>query len=207
MYVVAAQFEAARGKGPAAAALTAEIRDTISSIIGRPVYAWSVAMGAPLGTMMISTRADSMAQWLGDAAKMNQDAGYQKLAAKASDLLDGPTQTRFSSVIAATETGEPKQFVSVTSATMAGKTSVALKWSGEVLEHVTGTIGHGGQLTVGAQGNFQEVTWIFGNDTAEDIDEGEAKLMADAAYQAKVDDANTMFVPGSGLRGLLVKMP
>lgn len=208
MYIVSAQFQAARGKGAEFGGWLTEMRGVISAVTGRPVAAWNAAIGMPAGTFMLSTRADTQAQWLGDLANLAADSGYQKVTAKGADLSDGPIETRFAQVVAATTTEPAKQFTAVTSATMGvGSTTAAMTWAGEMLELVTSTTGQGGILTVGAGGNFNEVTWIFGTDTAEELDENNAKIQANADYMAKLDQAGGMFVDGSGQRGVLVMLP
>ena len=208
MYIVSAQFQAARGKGPEFVGWLAEMRAMISGVTGRPVAAWNAAIGAPSGTFLLSTRAESQAQWLADLASLAADDGYQKLTAKGAGLSEGPVDTRFAQVVAATTTDPPKQFTSVTSATMAvGSTTAAMTWAGEMLELVTATVGQGGTLTVGAAGNFSEITWIFGTDTAEELDENDAKIQANPDYMAKLDQIGHMFIEGSGQRFTLVMLP
>lgn len=122
-------------------------------------------------------------------------------------LLSGPAEISVNRIVASTATGEPKQFVTVTTATMAGQMSSAMTWSNGVLEAVTKATGLGGVLTLPASGNIFQLGWIFGSDSPDEMDERAEKLATNEEYIYLIDQADGLIVPGSVTRWLLAQLP
>jgi hypothetical protein len=82
-----------------------------------------------------------------------------------------------------------------------------MAWGGELMGYVTKETGMRGVFTTSASGPMFQVSWLFGCDSAAQLDEATAKLAADASYAKMVDGAGHFFVDGSVDRAVIAKMP
>jgi hypothetical protein len=108
------------------------------------------------------------------------------------------------------EPGEPKQFATVTRATIAGRDLAAsIAWSCAAMERATKVTGQVGTVATTAAGNMFQVYWFGGSDTAEEVDAGNLAMNGDAEYQGMIAQAGAdgLFVEGSVESMVLVKMP
>jgi hypothetical protein len=211
MFIQSAELTPAPGKSGDLGPLVAKMRDTLSSETGKDWYAWGALAGRPFGTQLLSTRADGYADMVASQMKLMGSAAWAELSHGAGDVLAHPADTYLAEIIAVTgEPGEPKQFTTVTRATMGG-TDMAktIAWSCAAMEHITKVTGHGGMVATSAAGKFFEIFWFSGSDTAEELDATTQTLNGDTDYQGMIAQAGAdrLFVDGSVERMVLVKMP
>jgi len=209
MYIYGAQMQARPGKGAAAAAKVAEIRDVVKAETGQIGWAWVAVAGTPVGGYLLSTRVEGMAALIELQMKLAQSEAYKSAAAGGADLWTGPAETNLGQVVATTgEIGDPKPVLSVTRATIAGgHMAEALAHAGKVLEHVTKVTGLSGMLATYVAGNPFEVTWIFGVESGAAADEATRALQADADYVALMDQGGGLYVDGTLQRAMLMQLP
>lgn len=211
MYIQTAELTASPGKSTDLGPMVTKIRDFLSEETGREWWSWAVLAGRPFGTQLLSTRVDSFAAMVEGQMKLAGSADWAALSGSASGVLAHPAETYLAEVIAVTgEPGPPKQFTTVTRATMAGGDFAGtIAWSTQVMEHGTKVTGNGGTVALSAAGRFFEVVWISGADTAEEVDSGNQALNGDEDYTSMISEAGAagMFVDGSVERMMLVKMP
>jgi len=211
MFIQSAELTAAPGKSSELGPKVAEMRDFLSAETGREWWSWAVLAGRPFGTQLLSTRVDGFAQMVEGQMKLAGSADWAALSGSASGILDHPAETYLNEVVAVTgEQTAPKQFTTVTRATMAMSDMAAtMEWSTKVMEHVTKVTGNGGTVLASAAGRFFDVGWISGSDTAEEMDASNEAINGDAEYAAMVARAGAdgLFVEGSVERMILVKMP
>lgn len=211
MYIQSAELTATPGRSADLGPMVTNIRDFLSAEMGREWWSWAVLAGRPFGTHLLSTRVDGFAEMVEGQMKLAGSADWAELTGSASGVLAHPADTYLGEVIAVTgEPAPPKQFLTVTRATMAsGGMAETIAWSTKVMEHVTKVTGNGGTVALSAAGKFFEVYWMSGSDTAEEVDSGNQALNGDAGYASMIDEAGAadMFVDGSVERMMLVKMP
>lgn len=209
MHIFGAQIQAKPGQGAAAGAKVAQIRDVVTSATGQAGYAWAGVAGVPIGSFLLSTRLEGIADLIELQMKLADSADYQNLAAEAGDLWAAPIETNFLQVVAtAGELGEPQSVTTITRSTIsAGHLADALAWSNEVLEHVNKVTGLSGLLATSSAGSFFDVNWIFGSESGTAADEANNTLMADPSYIGLIDKAGGLFVDGTAERMTFVQLP
>ena len=209
MHIFGAQLHAKPGHGGEAGQMVGKIRDAVSAAIGRPVYAWAVVAGAPVGSFALSTRLDGLGDLVDMQMQLAADEAYQKLAVKIGKVLAGPAETTLGQVIGtAGDVGEPKAVTTVTTATMAaGHVSEALAWCNDMLEFSAGVTGLGTMLTTNSAGSFFDISFIGAADSGAAADEANTALIGDPGYMERLDAAGELFVDGSAMRAVLAQLP
>ncbi|MGA9277408.1 hypothetical protein [Ilumatobacter sp.] len=211
MLIQSAEMTAAPGRSSEIGPLTAGIRDFLSAETGREWWSWAVLAGRPFGTYMLTSRADGYTDLVAGQVALATSADWAKLTGSAAGVLNQPAETYLNEVIAVTgEPAPPKQFLTITRATMAGgDIGATLAWSTQVMEHVTKITGNSGNVSMSAAGRFFDVFWASGVDTAEELDAAMQTINGDAEYVEMVSAAGAagMFVDGLAERAILVKMP
>jgi hypothetical protein len=59
---------------------------------------------------------------------------------------------------------------------------------------------------VGQFGAFGNVTWIGGAPDAATVDQANATMNGDAEYMKRLSDSKDLFIPGSGMQGLVTRI-
>jgi hypothetical protein len=211
MFIQSAELTAAPGKSGELGPMVTKMRDLLSSETGKQWWSWGVLAGRPFGTQLLSTRAEGVADMVATQMKLIGSDAWAGLSSEASGVLARPADTYLAEVIAMTgEPGEPKQFATVTRATMAGRDLAAsIAWSCAAMERATKVTGQVGTVATTAAGNMFQVYWFGGSDTAEEVDAGNLAMNGDAEYQGMIAQAGAagLFVDGSVESMVLVKMP
>ncbi len=211
MFIQSAELTAAPGRSGELGPMVTKMRDVLSSETGKPWAGWYVLAGRPFGTAILSTRAGGYADMFATQMKLIGSEAWAGLSGGASGVLAHPADTYLAEVIAMTgEPGEPKQFTTVTRATIAGKDIArTIAWSTAAMEHGTKITGQAGLVATSAAGNLYQMIWISGSDTAEELDAGRDTMNGDADYQGMIAQAGAdgLFLDGSVEAMVLVKMP
>ena len=211
MFIQSAELTAAPGKSGSLGPMVTKMRDVLSAETGKQWWSWAALAGRPFGTQLLSTRAEGFADMVSAQMQLVGSEAWAALSPEASGVLAHPAQTYLAEIIAVTgEPAEPKQFTTVTRASMGG-TDMAqtVAWSCAAMEHITKITGNGGMVATSAAGGLFEVFWFSGSDTAEELDANMETMNSDAEYQGMIAQAgaNQLFVDGSVERMVLVKMP
>lgn len=211
MFIQSSELTANPGRSISLREMMPRLRDTLSQASGKEWWAWGVLTGRPYGTHFLSSRFDDFADMAGALAGVGASSEWAELSEGADGVLAHPAATLMGEVVATTgEPGPPKQFVTVTQATMAGSGfGDALGWAVEIMEHGYKVTGQGGTLLSSASGPLFHIMWISGVDSPEELDAGHQAISADAGYLEMIAHAGAsgMFVDGSAERATLVKMP
>lgn len=211
MFIQSAELTAAPGKSGELGPMVTKMRDILSSETGKQWWSWAALAGRPFGTQLLSTRADGFADMVTVQMKLAGSTAWAELSSAANGVMANPAQTYLTEVIAMTgEPAEPKQFTTVTRATMGGgDMAKTVAWSCAAMEHITKLTGQGGTVATSAAGTLFEVFWFSGSDTAEELDAATQAMNGDADYQGMIAQAGAddLFVDGSVERMVLVKMP
>jgi hypothetical protein len=211
MFIQSAELTAAPGKSGELGPMVTKMRDLLSSETGKQWWSWAALAGRPFGTQLLSTRAEGVADMVATQMKLVGSEAWAGLSSEASGVLARPADTYLAEVIAMTgEPGEPKQFTTVTRATMGGGDLAAtIAWSCAAMERATKVTGQVGTVATTAAGNMFQVYWFGGSDTAEEVDAARQAMNGDAEYQGMIAQAGAdgLFVEGSVEAMVLVKMP
>jgi len=211
MFIQSAELTAAPGKSGELGPMVTQMRDILSSETGKQWWSWAVLAGRPFGTQLLSTRADGFADMVNSQMQLMGSEAWTALSSGANGVLAHAAETYLAEIIAMTgEPGEPKQFTTVTRATMGGNDMAAtVGWSVAAMEHITKITGHGGTVATTAAGSLFQVFWMSGCDTAEELDAMTQTMNSDADYQGMIAQAGAddLFLDGSVERMVLVKMP
>jgi hypothetical protein len=211
MFIQSAELTAAPGRSGELGPMVTKMRDVLTSETGKQWWSWAALAGRPFGTQLLSTRAEGVADMVATQMKLVGSDAWAALSSQASGILAGPADTYLAEVIAMTgEPGEPKQFTTVTRATMAGgDLPASIAWSCAAMERATKVTGQVGTVATTAAGNMFQVYWFAGSDTAEGVDAANLAMNGDAEYQGMIAQAGAdgLFVEGSVESMVLVKMP
>lgn len=211
MFIQSAELTAAPGKSGELGPMVTKMRDLLSSETGKQWWSWAALAGRPFGTQLLSTRADGVADMVATQMKLIGSEAWAALSSEANGVLARPADTYLTEVIAMTgEPAEPKQFTTVTRATIGGRDlAQSIAWSCAAMERATKVTGQVGTVATTAAGNMFQVYWFAGSDTAEEVDAARQAMNGDTEYQGMIAQAGAdgLFVDGSVEAMVLVKMP
>lgn len=182
-----------------------EMTEFVRQSTGLPVACYSTVFGAPLGTLMWSTTVESQAQLGQVMMDLLSDEQYVRRVEEADELFTGPSNDSLARIVDITgEITEPPAVCAWTSANVAlGHITKCMQWSIEMAHYVHGVTGNPGLFLNGVYGEFGNVGWLSGAADMEAVDAAGDKLAVDPGYVQRIEDAEDLFVPGSGRQGLL----
>ena len=206
MYIYSRSAVAAPGKAPAAMAFAVEAAARITKITGIPVSVYRANFGAPLGSILWSTRYDSHQQMADAQAKWTADAAMTAFAATAVGLFQ-PTLTDGLTEIVSTSMAAPSAVVSATQATIAnGKIAEAMELGVAIQAAIAKATGLGAAFCADVYGNYGGVRWLVGAASMAEVDAGRTAMNADPTFQSLVAKAGDCYLAGSGQIGLITKV-
>ena len=186
------------------------LRAHASSRLGSEVAVWNVLFGAPLGTFTFTTAVDGIAGVLAMGASLAGDAEFAALVAKGAAWTTGAPVDQLREALNGVNPAGPPPVGAVAIVTTAsmngGKYAAAVGWSLEVAALVEKITGMRVTLSTGIAGEMGQLSFVGVSPDAATADAANAKINADAGYQAKLDEAGDLFVPGSAHRRILVRM-
>ena len=211
MFIQSAELTPAPGRSGDLGPLVTRMREILSSETGKQWWSWAALAGRPFGTQLLSTRADGFVDMVATQTKLIGSEAWAGLASEAGGVLAHPADTYLAEVIHMTgEPTEPRQFTTVTRATIAGRDlAQSIAWSCAAMDRAAKVTGQTGTVATTAAGNMFQVYWFAGSDTAEDLDAARQAMNGDADYQGMIAQAGAdgLFVDGSVEEMVLVKMP
>ena len=211
MFIQSAELTAAPGQSGQLGPLVTKMRDILTNETGKQWWSWAALAGRPFGTQLISTRADGFADMVATQTQLIGSAAWAGLASETNGVMAHPAVTNLAEVIHMTgEPTDPKQFTTVTRATIAGTDlAQSIAWSCAAMDRAAKVTGQAGTVATSAAGSMFQVYWFQGSDTAEALDATRQKMNDDADYQGMIAQAGAdgLFVDGSVEEMVLVKMP
>ncbi len=197
MYLFGIGVQARPGKSIECGAIIQELAAVLTAD-GHPATGFGALAGAPVGSFLISSVMNELAE-LGEArAAVAANPEANKLQAALGDLLAGPSQTFLNQVIAISPDYVPKptlQFV-VTSIAP-GRMGAALAWSTEMVAYAEQVTGVPFLLAMSSAGAFSDLSFIAQADTLADVEIGNEKLASDPGYISRLDQTADLFLPGA----------
>ncbi len=183
------------------------IAEKVTTLTGLDIYVWQARFGAPLGTLMWSCRLDNQAQLFEATEKMLADPGYVEQALGMYEHFEGDATDRLFRLIAGTPADSPAKYVQTTEATIAnGRYAEAMEWGAEIAMYVGESSGRNVMFAASNYDGFGTVGWMTGADSMDQMDALDDWTMTDTGYQERIGAAGDLFVPASGMRGLIERV-
>ena len=207
MYIFSRSTIASLGRQFDAIPAAVGIADIVTKVTGHELNVFVARFGAPQGSVMWSTRIESLVELQGITDKLMADSGYLEMIGSLDGLFMAPAEDRLGRVLTAPIDGAPSKYYGVTRAAMAnGKQAAALAFGVKTAEYIGKAIGTQSAFTKAAYGGFNDVTWITGFDTEADVDAFDDWQMTDSGYHDIVAEAGDLFVENSGHTSLIEKI-
>jgi hypothetical protein len=203
MYLFNRSLVAARGREADAASFALESSSHISAASGVEFSVFSAVFGRPIGTLSWTAIVDSLEEFQVATDKLNADAKYQQITARAADLFDGGGQDVFAQLVSATPDAAPSGWYSVTEATIvAAHGAAAMEFGVAMQAYIETTYEVSTAFLSETFNQMGSVAWTIGFDSPKQFDAMSSAIMTDAKYSKMVADAAGYFVLGSGTRSL-----
>ena len=207
MYIFSRSTIASLGRQFDAIPAAVGIAEMVTKVTGHELNVFVARFGAPQGSVMWSTRAESLVELQGMTDKLMADSGYLEMIGSLDGLFMAPAEDRLGRVLTAPIDGAPSKYYGVTRAAMAnGKQAEAIAFGVKTAEYIGKAIGTQSAFTKAAYGGFNDVTWITGFDTEADVDAFDDWQMTDSGYHDIVAEAGDLFVENSGHTSLIEKI-
>ncbi len=206
MYLFARTGSITPGRFLDGMAFAMEAATKVETMSGVHFNLYNTVFGAPVGTVLWTTRYDSMTEASDVQAKLMADPGYLELMGRGGTLF-ASTSDSLNTVVSASGLEAPKPIYEATNAVIAnGKLSKAMAFGVKVQEYVAGATGLATAFVAGAYGPYGGVGWLIGGDSMADIDTFHTMRATDAGFLAMVEEAGDLFVEGSGAVALIQKV-
>ena len=207
MHIFNRRTVAALGKQLEATASAVEIAAKVAQISGREISVFSARFGAPLGSIMWSTRVDSMADVQAMTDKLMADGSYLDDVAAMNGLFMTPAEDGLSRVITDPIDGPPAKYYGVTRASMVGgKFNQAMEFGVGVSQYMASALGTDVSFVKAGYGGFADVAWLTAFNTIAEIDAFDDWQLSDAGYHEWVTKAGELFIDNSGHTSLIEKL-
>jgi hypothetical protein len=186
-----------------------EMRAYASDKVGQEIALWSVAFGAPRGSMAYTTRVDGLSGVHAMNATLLGDAEYMAKLATGAAFGGGMAEDTLLQPLHG-DPGDPPPVGSVATVTTAvinnGAYAEAVAWGVGIAELVESVTGRPMIFGMGAFGTFGQLTWISVSADAAAADAAGQAVNANADYMGRLGAIGDLFVPASGHRSLAVRV-
>lgn len=184
-----------------------KIRDHASEKIGRDIGLWAGLFGGPIGTMLFTAHVEGVADLRAATEGLMADEDYHKLLEHGRQFMAAPAEDQLGVPIygeLADEMPPVGSYAQVVTATVSpGMYEQAIAWGVEIAQHVEGVTGVPELVMMGQFGEFGTMTWAAVTEDAAAVDRANAAMNSDEGYMKRLGEARELFVPGSGVQGLL----
>lgn len=190
-------------------AYATEMRSFASEQLGQEIALWSVAFGAPRGTMTYTARVDGLAGVQAMNAQLLGNAEYMSKLATGATLGGGAANDNLMQPIHGDLGDHPPvgSVATVTTAVIAnGAYAEAIGWGVEMAQLVENIAGTPTVFGMSAFGTFGQVTWINVSADAAAADASGNAVNSNADYMGRLSAVGDLFVPGSGHRSLAMRI-
>lgn len=207
MYLFSRSTIAALGRQFDAVPAAVEIAEIVTKLTGNEVNVFIPRFGAPQGSVMWSSRVESLVELQSHADKMTADAGYLEKLASMDGLFMAPADDRFSRMLTGPTDAPTSKYYGITRAAMMnGKQADALAFGVKTAEYIGKSLSTQSAFTKSVFGGFNDVAWIVGYDSESDVDAFDDWQMSDSGYHDIVAEAGGLFVENSGHTSLIEKI-
>ena len=184
-----------------------DIAARVTSVTGKPLAVYNMAFGAPLGTVMWSTRYESQAEAADIGAKLAVDPGYMDAVRAHIGLFSAAPVDALVNVVSSTLEAQPRTIYAITQATIAnGKLAAAMAFGVKAQEFVAKATGLPTAFTSSVYGAFGGVGWLTGGSSMADMDTLQTMESTNEKFLALLEEAGDLFVEGSGSNALIQRI-
>jgi hypothetical protein len=177
---------------------------------GREVSTWSVAFGAPVGTVVWSMRVESLADMNAAFAPLADDDAWYETIDKGAQFMTTGSQDHLREVVRAPSdltsppVGSAATLISAVAAN--GMLGAATEWGADIAGFVESLTGQPTAFLVDAFDDFGRMSWIGVAPDFAAVDDANGKLATDPGYHERLARTGELFVPGSGRSVLLSRV-
>jgi len=185
------------------------IRAYVADRIGREVGLWAGLFGGPLGSMFFTMHVEGLADLRAATEPLMTDAEYHRMLAQGREYMAAPSEDSLGTPLLGELDEMPPvgSYAQVVQAVVApGMYEQAIGWGVEVAQYVSGVTGVPEMVLMGQFGEFGNMTWLGISPDAATVDRANAAMNADAGYMKRLGETKDMFVPGSGMQGLVTRV-
>jgi hypothetical protein len=207
MYIFSRSTIATLGRQFDAIPAAVGVAQMVTKLTGHEVSVFTARFGAPQGSVMWSTRTESMAELQESTDKLMADAGYLEMLESMNGLFMAPAEDRLSRVLTAPIGDATSKYYGVTRAAMTnGKQADAVAFGVKTAEYIGTSLGTTSAFTKSAYGGFNDVSWIVAFDSPADVDAFDDWQMSDSGYHDILAEAGGLFVENSGHTTLIERI-
>jgi hypothetical protein len=207
MYIFSRSTIATLGRQFDAYPAAVGVAEVVTKVTGQELNVFAGRFGMPQGSVMWSTRVESMVDLQGITDKLMADSGYQEMLASMDGLFMAPSEDRLGRVLTGPIDAAMSKYYGVTRAAMVnGKQAEAVAFGIKTAEYIGKALGTQSAFTKSSYGGFNDVTWITGFETEADVDAFDDWQMSDSGYHEILAEAGDLFVENSGHTSLIEKI-
>lgn len=207
MYIFSRSTIAALGRQFDAVPAAVGVAELVTKLTGHEINVFTARFGAPQGSVMWTTRSESLVELQGMTDKLMADSGYLEMLESMNGLFMAPAEDRLGRVLAGPTDATTSRYYGVTQAAMAnGRQADALAFGVRTAEYIGSATGAPSMFTKASYGGFNDVAWIMGFDSESDVDAFDDWQMTDSGYHDIVAEAGGLFVENSGQTMLIEKL-
>ena len=176
------------------------ITEKVKQHTGLDVHVWSAVMSPELGTVTWVAIVEHLEQLEQAEDKLAVADDYLELAEKNAHLFAGPLQDQLAQIVhGGPQEGAPlPAYATVARAVAAnGKLSQAMADGVEIAVKATEITGRNTSFLAGATGEYGGCAWVSTFDSLSQLEESEAKLMANAEWLALIDRIGSSYAQGA----------
>lgn len=207
MYIFSRSTIAALGRQFDAIPAAVGVAELVTKLTGSDVNVFTGRFGAPQGSVMWTTRTESMVELQELTGKLMADAGYLEMLESMNGLFMAPAEDRLGRVLTGPIDAPSSKYYGVTRAAMSnGKQADAIAFGIKTAEYIGKSLGTQAAFSKSGYGGFNDVTWLVGFDSEADVDAFDDWQMSDSGYHDILAEAGDLFVENSGHTSLIEKI-
>ena len=188
-------------------AFAVEVAARVKSVTGKEVNTYNVTFGAPMGTVLWSTRSESQAEVADVSAKLAVDPSYMEYVLAHAHYFTPSTTDALANVVSSTLDPTPRSIYELTTATIAnGKFAKAMEFGVRVQQFVATATGLPTAFSSSVYGAYGSIGWLIGASTMADIDRVRQVESTNTEFHALIEEAGQLFIEGSGTNSLIEKI-
>jgi hypothetical protein len=178
----------------------ATVTEKVNQISGLEIHAWIATLSPELGTVSWATFVEHLEQLEQANDKLALDDAFAELTDKHAHLFVGPLEDSLAAVVhgGPQPDADVPAYVTVARAVAAnGKLGQAMADGVEIAVKATEITGLNTSFLASSTGPYGGCAWTTGCESIAQVEESEAKLMADAGWLSLIDRIGTSFTEGA----------
>ncbi len=172
------------------------------------VSLFQVLQGEPLGTLTFAYRTESYAASLESVDGLVRSDEYLEKIEKGAELFVGNARDQLGKFvhIAGELSGPPAAAAVVTATIDVPQVAKAMSWSLELADYSSNLTGVPVALLTSNFGQYGTVSWISYGQSVAQLEQSQEKSNSDPGFLQRLADSEGLFIAGSGVGALSVKI-